>query len=274
MDSESNGRQPIFSRIHPAWLFFGAPALVLAGLVVLLAGRTPPPALIVHCAASQRIPMEKIADDYERDGRGRIELRFGGSQSLLTNIELTGRGDVFLPADDSYVEMARAKGLTVDVFPLARMNAVLVVAAGNPKKIASWSDLFRRDVSVAQAEPDVAAIGRLTRERLRKTNQWTALDAKTTVKKATVTDVANSVALTSVDCGIVWDVVALADPTKLTPVELPELAGVQANVSLATLSHSRDSAEAAHFARYVVEDERARRHFEQSHFQLHAPKAR
>ena len=50
--------------------------------------------------------------------------------------------------------------------PLARMHPVLAVAAGNPKKIASLDDLLRPDVSLAQANPEVAAIGKVTHDAL------------------------------------------------------------------------------------------------------------
>src|SRR5262249_132877 len=151
--------------------------------------------------------------------------------------------------------------------PLVRMKAVLAVQAGNPKDIRTWKDVFRNDVTLAQAEPDVAAIGKLTREYFQKSGHWDALKPKTTVMKATVTGVANAVAVRSVDAAIVWNVVVQPTDKNLTAVDLPELNGIHANVSLAILTVSRDHDGALRFARYVTENEQSRQRFEKLGFQ-------
>src|SRR5438067_6823194 len=117
------------------------------------------------------------------------------------------------------------------------MTAVLAVPAGNPKHIESWGELFRTDVGFAQAEPKIAAIGRLTREQMTRTGQWENIHNKTKVYKETVNDVANSVALGSVDAGVVWDAVARPNP-KLAMVALPGLDAVTARVQVAVLTTS------------------------------------
>ena len=44
--------------------------------------------------------MEKIAADYSRETGVAVVLSLGGSQTLLANIAITQRGDLYLPADD------------------------------------------------------------------------------------------------------------------------------------------------------------------------------
>src|SRR5262245_37656136 len=65
--------------------------------------------LIVHVAAALGPAMEDIVKDYEKETGGKVELRFGASQSILSNLEMTGQGDLFLPADESYLEIAGKK---------------------------------------------------------------------------------------------------------------------------------------------------------------------
>jgi molybdenum ABC transporter molybdate-binding protein len=245
-------------RVHPAWWFFGGSGLVLAGLAValfapgLFTAQSALPPLVVHCAAGLRGPMEGIAKEYERERGQRVEVQYKGSQDILSSIKTTRIGDVFLPADESYIDDARKDNLIApEVIPLARMTAVVAVAAGNPKHIESWSDLFRADVGLAQAEPKIAAIGRLTRDHMIKTGQWENIDKKTKVYKETVNHVANAVALGSVDAGIVWDVVAWPDP-KLAMVALPGLDAIKARVQVAVLTTSKQPTAALQFARYVA----------------------
>src|SRR5262249_26961017 len=159
--------------------------------------------------------------------------------------------DLYLPADDSYIRLARDKGLLAEVIPLARMHPVVAVAAGNPKKIATLDDLLRPDVRLAQANPDAAAIGKVTRDALRKSGHWDAIDRHTTVSKTTVTDVANDVRVGAVDAAFVWDA-TVRQVEGLEAVQLPQFGGVSSTLSVAVLAGCRQPAAALRFARYLA----------------------
>ncbi len=249
------------SRLPPALVWFGGSAVVLAGLVAALAWPSLFPEhpqatapLIVHCAASQRGPVAEIAAAYEAETGQPVELRYGPSEALLNGIKTTGQGDIFLPADESYIDDARKLDLIAEVVPIARMNGIVAVPAGNPKIITSWSDLTSGKFRLAQAYP-AAAIGRLTHDHLERSGKWEALRGKKSVDLGTVTEVANTVALGSADAGIVWDVVARPMP-QLAMVSLPELAGVEAKVLAAVLKSSKQPTEALRFVRYLTSSDK------------------
>src|SRR5262245_23733612 len=246
------------NRIHPAIALVGVSAIVLAVLIGILAwpslfGDRPTGTLVVHVAAGLRGPMEEIAADYERETGRRIEMNFDGSAPILARIDQSRIGDVFLPADESYIDIAKGKELVreQDVTAISRMRAVLIVPAQNVGKIQSWNDLMRDGTKFALADPDRAAIGKLTREHLQRTGKWEQLKKRITVTNATVTETANVVAVPAVDAGIVWDVVARPIP-KLKMLDLPELAGIEAKVSAAVLTCSKQPAEAQQFVRYIA----------------------
>ena len=207
--------------------------------------------LVIYCAASNKSVMEAIRADYERQYKTPLQIQYGPSQTLLAAIEISGTGDLYLPADDSYLTMARERNLLADEFPLANMQAVVAVAKGNPKRIERLSDLLRDDVRVAQASFEGAAIGKLTREVLSARGEWDALHAHTTVYKTSVNEVASDVKVGSVDAGIVFDVV-LHDFDTLDAVPIPELAEAQAHVGVAVIKKSRQPKQALHFARYLA----------------------
>ena len=103
------------SRIHPAWVAFSGSVILLAALIALLNwGQTPPgpdptaPPLVIHFAASLRPVMEDMVKDYREDTGQAVELRFGNSQHILSTLELSGQGDLFLPADEVYGCRGRA----------------------------------------------------------------------------------------------------------------------------------------------------------------------
>src|SRR5436190_7614375 len=101
-------------QIHTAWLAFLASVAILAGLVGLLfwdhdrpfAGAAPEP-LVVYCAAGIKAPVEAVARDYEKAYGVRVQPQYGGSQTLLANLEVGRSGDLYLPADDSYIHLPR-----------------------------------------------------------------------------------------------------------------------------------------------------------------------
>ncbi len=151
--------------------------------------------LLLYCAASNRAVIESIRDEYEKEFNRNIEIQYGPSQTLLSSVEVTRAGDLYLPADDSYLKIAADKELTAETLPIARMQAVIVVPKGNPKGIEKFSDLLKSDIRLVQANPDTAAVGKIVRKVLTKSQQWEQLEKATTAFRATVTEVANDVAV-------------------------------------------------------------------------------
>src|SRR5262249_36976730 len=121
--------------LNGPWLAFLASVALLLALVGLLLwnpqkrDRRP---LFVYCAAGLKTPVEEIARDYEAEYDVQVQLTYGGSNTLLTNLEVSKRGDLFISADDFYIDKAREKGLLEEDIPLAHMRAVLAVRKDNP----------------------------------------------------------------------------------------------------------------------------------------------
>src|SRR5262245_50775613 len=59
--------------------------------------------IVVYCADALRMPLETIAADFEKETDQKVELRVGASQTLLAQMELSQSGDLYLPADDSFL---------------------------------------------------------------------------------------------------------------------------------------------------------------------------
>lgn len=246
--------------------------LVLVGLVALLrepqARSTADADTPLHllCAASNRAVVDAIVRDYEQECGVRVEVQYGPSQTLLSSAEVSRVGDLFLPADDSYLVMAAGKDLVDEIIPLARMQTVIAVPKDNPKGIKSFADLLRDDVQVVQANTEAAAIGKLTRDVLTEAGLWDQLHERTTAYRTTVNDVANDVKVGAADAGIVFDAV-LATYPELTAVEIPELKPAAANVSVGVTSFTKQPRQALHFARYLAARDRGQIRYREFRFQ-------
>lgn len=204
----------------------------------------------VLCAAGMRVPVEEAAKAYAAEGLGEVRLEFGGSQTLLSKMEVSKKGDLFLPADTSYVEMARKKGLITEQVDVTVMNAVVAVKKGNPKGIHSLADLQREGTRVVLANPELAAISSLTSKAL-PPGVWDTLAKRAVTMKPTVSDVANDIALGAADAGFVWDVSVLQG-SGLERVDLPELASVQGRVAGAVAVAGKNQVAALRFLRWLA----------------------
>jgi len=210
--------------------------------------------IMLYCAASNRAVIEKIREQYTAEYNRDVQIQYGPSQTLLSSIEVSKLGDLYLPADDSYLEMGREKKLISEVIPVARMQGVIAVKKGNPRNITSFADLLEKDIRLVQAS-DAAAIGRQTRRVLSEQNLWDQVDKATAAYRTTVTDVANDILVGSADAGIVYDAVLHTYPD-LDFVELPELTDVAADCAIGVVSTCKQPQAALHFARYIAARDR------------------
>ncbi len=120
-----NARTPPHGRIDPLWVLLLVATAAISGLVILLRfggpmvarsqrpGEAPPASkLSMYCAAGLRWPVEEIARQYEQEYKIRVEIQFGGSDTLLNQIEVNkfDTGDLYLAADDWYTDEAASEG--------------------------------------------------------------------------------------------------------------------------------------------------------------------
>ena len=214
--------------------------------------------LTLFCAAGIRQPTEQIVAEYEREYGVPIQVQYGGSNTLLGQIEAGGVGDLILVGEDMYAEIACKKGLAREVVPVAVQRPVIAVRKDNPRRIQGLNDLLRADVRVGLCNPEQAAIGRLFKEALGRTGRWRDLDRAVTergVFKPTVTDLANDLKLGTIDASILWDALVRQNP-ELEAVECPELKSSTARIAMCVLTSVKAPAAALRFARYFASRDR------------------
>jgi molybdate transport system substrate-binding protein len=248
------------------------PAYLLALLATTLIGCKPMspsssarPALLVHCAASLKAPVEAIAREYEQKEGVEVRLQYGASQTLLAGVEVSKTGDLYLPADDSYFAPARDKKLVTTTLPLATQTAVLAVKKGNPKGVKSLADLQRPEIRLALSNPDATAIGKLLRQTLAA--GWEPLAKKAVLTAATITEAANAVKADGADATFMWDAMMQQYPG-FEIVAVPEITGVTAQVGVGLLTCASNSAEAMRFARYLAAKDKGLPVFKQNGFAI------
>jgi molybdenum ABC transporter molybdate-binding protein len=222
--------------------------------------------LVFYCAAGMKIPVEKIVKQYETEYGVPVQVQYGGSGTLLNNLQVSGTGDLYLAADHSYIDLAREKDLLAEAIPLAILRPILAVPKGNPKNIQGLQDLLREDVSLALANPDAASIGKISEQLLEQAGIWERVEARTTVFKPTVNDVANDVKLGTVDVAMIWDAVAKQYP-EMEIISLPESDKFAQEITIGILKSTQRPTASLRLARYLGGREKGLQIFKEEGYQ-------
>jgi molybdenum ABC transporter molybdate-binding protein len=218
----------------------------------------------VYCAAGLKKPIEAIAAQYREEFGTQIELQFGGTGTLLSQLRIANKGDLFIAADDGSLADARKLEVIREVLPLAVQHPVIAVAKGNPKGIATLADLEKPDVKLALPNPEAASIGKVAKNILGAS--WDTLAKKAAVMKPTVTEIAADVKLGASDAALVWDS-TVPQFDGLEAIKLPELSGHAEKASAAVLKSAKSSFDALKFARYLSAPEKGGTTFAKHGFQ-------
>lgn len=250
---------------------FAAIALAAVGLIALLvfleqdSEKTTTEPLVLHCAAGLRLPVSEIVAAYQEETGREVQLNYGPSGALEATLEVAG-GDLFLPADRSYTDSARKKGLVDEVIPVAYQTAGLAVKAGNPLQIDSLVDLATAGRKIVLANPE-AAVGKFTRKVLQSAGTLEAIEKNVIVTKPTVNEVAETIELGLADAGIIWDALAL-QYAEVDFVHVPEFDAQRKGATIGVLRSTKDATAALQFARFLTASDRGQEIFRRHGYEV------
>ena len=163
--------------------------------------------LFVYWGAATRVPALEIIDAFKNATGVRVDATFGGSGPLLSALELSKSGDLFLGVGTfSEMEMAVEKNL-VDASSIRRIAylvPVIFVQKGNPKNITNLEDLARLDVKLCLTDPTYG-VGLFIKEILERNGLWDKIKGRFVEVRSGEEAVAN-VILGSADATVSWHV--------------------------------------------------------------------
>ncbi len=205
--------------------------------------------ITVFAASSLTAAYTAIGKDFQTAQPGSmVKFSFGGSSTLVAQIQQGAIGDIFASADQPNMQKAVDAGLVAgspSIFTHNRLE--IVVAAGNPKHITGLSDLAHSGLVVVLCAPAVPC-GRYATQALQKAG----VSVKPASQETDVKAVVSKVALGEADGGIVYltDVKA-AGPT-VQGVEIPLGVNVVADYPVAILKDSQNAPLAKAFVSYLL----------------------
>ncbi|MDQ7007086.1 MAG: substrate-binding domain-containing protein [Acidobacteriota bacterium] len=198
-----------------------AATLLLAASLTAGSAEQAPRLLILAGSASK--PVLTDALPALRTALGvEIDLDLGGSGSLLSRLELTHRGDIYLPGSHDFLERAIARDLVDPATrtELAWLAPALLVRRGNPRGITSIADLARPEIRAAIGEPRTVCVGLYARELVQRAGLERSLLPRLGRARSCAA-LANLLAMGSVDGIIGWRVFEAWFPDRVEAHPLP-----------------------------------------------------
>jgi len=160
--------------------------------------------LLIFVGAGMKKPMDELKGIYEEKNNVKINIVYGGAGSLLSQIETTRKGDLFMPGSMYHYKIAEEKNLVDEGVEFLYHIPVIVVKRGNPKNIKGLLDLDREGVKIALGDENSLAIGPVSRKILEKACIYEDVKKNVVVREGAVSKLVLDVNSNFVDASIVW----------------------------------------------------------------------
>ena len=224
--------------------------LVFIGMIFLAtaggcAGEQPE-AITVFCGSASKPAMEDAARAFTEESGISVHLNFSGSGTMLSQMKLSGSGDLYIPGSPDYMIMAEEDGVVdgATVKIISYLVPAILVQEGNPENIQKLSDLARPGIEVGIGNPEAVCVGLYAYEILEYNNLMDGVVPNIVTHGESCSKTATLVALKSVDAILGWRVFSewhdSVDVVYLEPGQLPRLAYIPAAIS--EFTEDRESA--------------------------------
>lgn len=160
--------------------------LAIAALGLLTAVLANAQAVPTVAAASDlKFVLDEVAAAYQRTTGRAVRITYGSSGNFVRQIEQNAPFDMFMSADEAYIDTLAAKGLTLDGGSLYAVGRVVLFAA-RPETFAPDERMEGLRKALAQgtikrfaiANPEHAPYGRAAKEALQSASLWQVVEPK------------------------------------------------------------------------------------------------
>jgi len=205
--------------------------------------------ITVFAGSASKPALEEAAQVFEEETGIKVYLTFGGSGTMLSQLEIAREGDLYIPGSPDYMVLAEEEGMvyadTVEI--LAYLVPAILVQEGNPSNIQSLADLAQPGIEVGVGAPETVCVGLYAYEILEYNGLLDEIQQAGTivVHAESCSKTAALISLKTVDAILGWRVFSEWNPEDidvvyLQPDQLTRLAYVPGAVS--TFTKNEESA--------------------------------
>lgn len=178
--------------------------------------------LLVYSGAGLKAPMAEIAQVFEEKYGVVVELTYGGSGVLISQMETTKLGDVFVPGGEPDYAIASNKGLVNEDYQLIAYHIpVLATLKDNPLNIQTVADLAKPGVRLALGDEASTSIGKAGVQIFAKAGITDTVSSNVAVTGSTINEVVTALATGNADAAILTMDAANKNKDKFEIIEIP-----------------------------------------------------
>lgn len=232
--------------------------------------------ILAFCGAASKPAMEEAAETFQKLNGIKVDLNFGGSGTMLSQMKLSRRGDVYIPGSPDYMVKAGREGVvdpkTIKI--IAYLVPAIGVQPGNPKGIKTLGDLAKPGVKVGIGNPESVCVGLYAIELLERSKILREVSKNIVTHAPSCAATEALIVMKKVDAVIGWEVFSNWNPGKietvfLKPSDIPRLAYIPAAVSTYTMNRVASQK----FIDFLASDE-GRKVFAKWGYAVHEKKAK
>ena len=205
--------------------------------------------LSVFAGSASKPALDEAASAFEKQTGVKVYLTYGGSGTVLSQMELSKTGDIYIPGSPDYLVKSESKKITdpTSTKIIAYLVPAICVQSGNPKNIQSLSDLAKPGIKVGIGNPTTVCVGLYAIEILDNNHLLADVYKNIVTQAASCDNTATLISLKSVDAVMGWGVFHNWDPKNidtvyLKPEQITRLAYIPAAIS--TFAKEKETAEA------------------------------
>ena len=237
---------------------------LIAGLVTLAGCQQQAPTssankeITAFAGSASRAALDAAASAFQSKTGIKVALSYGGSGSLLAQMESLKAGDLYIPSSPDYIAKATTDKI---IFPdtearLLYLVPAILVQKGNPQNIRSLTDLAKPGMKLTIADPKSVSVGIYAYEILDYNKVLDNVGKIIVAHGDSNENVSLYVTQKFADAAIAWDYLAIQQPDKfdvvyLQPNQIPRLSYLSGAIS----TYTKDKASSQEFLKYLVSEE-------------------
>jgi molybdate transport system substrate-binding protein len=209
--------------------------------------------LMVYSGAGISKAMDEIGKVFKEEYGAEVNLNYANCAQLLSQMEITQEGDVFVGGSSNDGEISLEKGFADKYEEVAYHIPAIGVPKGNPAGITSLADLAKPGVKVILGDEESTAIGKKGAKIIEK-NQLTGIEDNVVARGATVNEIVTKIGLKQADAGLIFEDNAVNAPD-IEVISIPEEQNAIDKVPVIALKFSEKPELAQAFVDFIMSDE-------------------
>jgi len=211
-----------------------------------------PDALLIYSGAGLKKAVQEIGSTFTNETGIPVVYNFQGSGALLSQMEITHKGDVLIAGGSDAYDKAEQKGLVGEPQYLAYHVPIIAVQKGNPKNITSIEDFTQPGLKIGLGDVKATAIGLTGDNLFNDLGIADDVEKNVVVRTSTINELVSAMNAGSIDASLLT-LDQINDKTMDT-IPLNNLNPYVLVVSEGTTTFSKQPEKAQKFVNYVASD--------------------